>query len=89
MLTIKKKRPEAEATPTVAATAAPLAPPIVPAGLEPPAAAEVAAGGASASSFTVFAMLGIAVVLCVAAVLALQYTEFAFYKASPSVWPAP
>ncbi len=45
-------------------------------------------GGAPASSFKAYAILGIVVTICVIAVLALQFTEFSFYKADPSVWLA-
>ena len=87
MLTIKKKRPEAEVTGAEAATMA-AAPAVsdAPPGLEPVAAAPV--GGASASSFKVFAILGMVVTLCVIAVIALQYMQYAFFGADPSVWLA-
>ena len=94
MLTIKKKRPEAEVTGAEAATIAAIplgeAAPVAsdaPPGLEPIAAAPVT-GGASAKSYTVFAILGLVLTLCVIAVIALQYTEYAFYQAAPSVWLA-
>ena len=92
MLTIKKKRPEAEATNTEAATivarppapaASSVAQPPPPPGLEPVGDAP-ASGGAAAKSFTVFAILGIVLTLCVIAVIALQYTEYAFYKGNPA-----
>ncbi len=89
MLTIKKKRPEAEVVGSEAATIVAAPPPAsdAPPGLEPIAAAPVT-GGASAKSYTVFAILGLVLTLCVIAVIALQYTEYAFYQAAPSVWLA-
>jgi len=94
MLTIKKKRPDAGVTGAEAATivggpANATAPgvPAAPPGLEPEIA-NAASGGASAKSYTAFAILGIVLTLCVIAVIALQYTEYAFYQAAPSVWLA-
>ena len=87
MLTIKKKRPEAEVTGVEAAAAAPVVA-STPAGLEPAAAPAPVSGSASARSYGVFAVLGIVMTLCVMAVLALQYKEYADYQAEPSVWLA-
>lgn len=95
MLTIRKKRPAAEATVSEATaldatvaeatTDAPPAPMAMPLGLEPEATA--VSGGGSAKHYTVFAILGIAATLCVMVLVALQFMEFSFYKADPSVWP--
>lgn len=85
MLTIRKKKPVAEATAAEEAIDASSAPVAEPVALEPEA--QVPSGGASAKSYTVFAILGIVASLCVIVLLVMQFTELSFYKADPSVWP--
>ena len=60
-----------------AATGAP------PPGLEPVAVTT----GPSGKSFALFAVFGLLSTLAVLTMIVLQYTEMAFYKANPSVWP--
>lgn len=85
MLTIRKKRPEAEATPADATPDAPPGLTTEPSAAEPEAVA--AAGGVSAKRYTVFAILGLVATFCIIALLVMQFIEFSSYKADPSVWP--
>ena len=72
--------PLAAGTATPEAAAAQAAPP----GLESAASAPAARSGKSRKALL---WLTLAVVGCAAAILALQYMEFSFYREAPSVWP--
>ncbi len=86
MRTVKLKKTSAESQETIpvpanAPVAATVAPP--PPGLEPSSATTKASG----KSYLVYALLAVAATLFCIAIIGMQYTEWSFYKADPSVWP--
>lgn len=65
----------------VAAEAAPSAPP--PPGLEPASSRPKVSG----RSFMLYALFAVAATVFCLAIIGMQYTEWSFFKADPSVWP--
>lgn len=88
MTTIKTLRLKTAPTqaPQPAAEAAPEAPPpqTAPPGLEAGSGAAMVTAGKSRKALL---WLTLGVIGCAVAIIALQYTEFSFYSAPPSVWP--
>jgi hypothetical protein len=84
MRTIKLKKitsaetlPDPATAPLAATASAP------PPGLEPSSATPKASG----RSYLIYALLAIAATLFCIAIIGMQYTEWSFYKADPSLWP--
>lgn len=68
--------PGAEPQPSVPSQASPA----------PVPAAPAAKGGGSAKSYMPYMLFALLVVILFAVIMGLQYSEFAFYQAEPSVW---
>lgn len=79
--TVKLRPPPSAPAPV---TDAPAAPPAAPPALD--AAGDAVAARLSQSRTLMF-WLALGIFLCAVTILALQFTEFSFYREPPSVWP--
>ena len=80
--TVESEAAPAETAPVAASEAA------IPASMSraPAPAAAAAQGGGSAKSYMPYMIFALLVVILFAVIMGLQYSEFSFYEAEPSVW---
>lgn len=83
--TIKLKRASADSE-SAPAAAVPGAEPIPPQASPGPAPTLAAAKGASSKSYMPYMIFAVLVVIAFVVIMGLQYSEFSFYEAPPSVW---
>jgi hypothetical protein len=84
--TIKLKRASFDSESAPAADAVPGSEPVLAQVSAAPAPALVVAKGASSKTYMPYMIFAVLVVIAFAVIMGLQYAEFSFYEAPPSVW---